>query len=147
MTGKLWSNQRVAHQTTCANIANAYDDTHWYSDSNNNVSSNWWLERFKRKLYGWQVYEERLLELWPQAYYPRLQVEGDVAGATTRGVCPHAPVNIMVFFLCYSFIKIMYINKILRKTSLQFLYITCYNVNYFVSQPVGLDYTSGPGFC
>ncbi len=26
-------------------------------------------------------------------------------------------------------------------------YITCYNVNYFVSQPVGLDFTSGSGFC
>ncbi len=23
----------------------------------------------------------------------------------------------------------------------------CYNVNYFVSQPVGLDFTSGSGFC
>ncbi len=26
-------------------------------------------------------------------------------------------------------------------------YITCYNVNYFVSQPVGLDFTSWSGFC
>ncbi len=33
------------------------------------------------------------------------------------------------------------------KTRLQFLYIRCYNVNYFVSQPVGLDFTSGSGFC
>ncbi len=33
------------------------------------------------------------------------------------------------------------------KTRLQFLYITCYNVNYFVSQPVGLDFASGSGFC
>ncbi len=24
--------------------------------------------------------------------------------------------------------------------------ITCYNVNHFVSQPVGLDFTSGSGF-
>ncbi len=31
----------------------------------------------------------------------------------------------------------MYINKILMKTILIF-YITCYNVNYFVSQLVGL---------
>ncbi len=23
----------------------------------------------------------------------------------------------------------------------------CYNMNYFVSQPVGLDFTSGSGFC
>ncbi len=27
------------------------------------------------------------------------------------------------------------------------MYSTCYNVNYFVSQPVGLDFTSGSGFC
>ncbi len=33
------------------------------------------------------------------------------------------------------------------KTRLQFLYITYYNVNYFVSHPVGLDFTSGSGFC
>ncbi len=32
------------------------------------------------------------------------------------------------------------------KTRLQFLYITCYNANYFVSQPVVLDFTSGSGF-
>ncbi len=32
------------------------------------------------------------------------------------------------------------------KTRLYFLYITCYNVNYFVSQPVGLEFTSGSGF-
>ncbi len=64
--------------------------------------------------------EERLLELWPQLYHPRLQV-----------------------FLCNGFIKFTYINKILMKTRLQFLYITCYNVNYFVSQPVGLDFASG----
>ncbi len=25
--------------------------------------------------------------------------------------------------------------------------MTCYNMNYFVSQPVGLDFTSGSGFC
>ncbi len=31
------------------------------------------------------------------------------------------------------------------KTRLQFLYVMCYNVNYFVSQPVGLDFTSGSG--
>ncbi len=62
----------------------------------------------------------------------------------------------MVFFLCHDFIKFMYINKILMKTRLIFYimcynvtlicYITCYNVNYFVSQPVGLDFTSGSGF-
>ncbi len=28
-----------------------------------------------------------------------------------------------------------------------FLYITCYNVNYFVSQLVVLDFTSGSGLC
>ncbi len=33
------------------------------------------------------------------------------------------------------------------KTRLYFFYITCYNVNYFVSQPVDLDFTSGSGFC
>ncbi len=27
------------------------------------------------------------------------------------------------------------------------MYITCYNVNYFVSQPVGLNFTSRSGFC
>ncbi len=26
-------------------------------------------------------------------------------------------------------------------------YIMCYNVNYFVSQPVGLDFNRGSGFC
>ncbi len=31
------------------------------------------------------------------------------------------------------------------KARLSFLYITCYNVNYFVSQPVGLDFASGSG--
>ncbi len=49
----------------------------------------------------------------------------------------------MVFLLCHGYIKFMYINKILIKTRLQFLYITCYNV----SQSVGLDFTSGSGFC
>ncbi len=110
---------------------------HFFCDMGNN----------KRKPYSWQVYEEGLLELWPQPYHPRPQVEGDVAGVTTRGVGPHAPVNHTVFFLCHGFIKCLYINKILMKTSLQLLYITCYNVNYFVSQPVGLDFTSGSGFC
>ncbi len=41
----------------------------------------------------------------------------------------------------------MYINKILMKINFIFLYITCYNVNYFVSQTVGLDFTRGSGFC
>ncbi len=84
-----------------------------------------WQIGQKKKTYGWQVCEEGLLELWPQPYHPRPQV----------------------FFLCHGFIKFMYINKILMKTRLQFLYITFYNVNYFVSQPVGLDFTSGSGFC
>ncbi len=72
----------------------------------------------KRKPYGWQVCEERLLELWPQPYHPRPQVKGDAARVTTRVVCPHAPVNHMVFFLCHGFIKFMYINKIFMKTRL-----------------------------
>ncbi len=100
-----------------------------------------------RKPYGWQVCEEWLLELWPQPYHQRPQVEGEAVGVTTRGVCPHAPVNHTVFFLCPGFIKFMYINKILMKTRLQFFYITYYNVNYFVSQSVGLDFTSESGFC
>ncbi len=33
------------------------------------------------------------------------------------------------------------------KARLLFFYITCYNVNYFVSQPVDLDFTNGSGFC
>ncbi len=72
----------------------------------------------KRKPYGWQVSEERLLELWPQPYHPRPQVESDAAGVTTRGVHPHAPVNHIVFFLCHGFIKFMYVNKISMKTRL-----------------------------
>ncbi len=68
------------------------------------------------------------------------------SGVTTRGVRPHAPVNHAVFFLCHGFNKFMYINKILMKTRLYFLYSTCYNVNYFVSQPVGLDFARGSGF-
>ncbi len=75
-----------------------------------------------------------------------LKVEGDATGVTVRGVCPHAPVNCTVFFLCHGFIKFVYKNKILMKTRLSFLYITCYNVNYFVSQPVGLDFASGSGY-
>ncbi len=58
----------------------------------------------------------------------------------------------MVFFLCHGFIKFMYINKILMKTRLKFLYITFYNMNYFVCPnqwvwilPVGLDFASGSG--
>ncbi len=101
----------------------------------------------KRKPYGWQVCEDGLLEFWPQLYHQIPQVEGDAAGATMRGVCPHAPVNHTVFFLCHGFNKFMYINKILMKTRLQFLYITGYKMNYFVSQPVGLEFTSGSGFC
>ncbi len=66
------------------------------------------------------------------------------AGVTTR-VHPHAPINHTVFFLCHGFIKFMYINKILMKTRIYIFYISCYNVNYFVSQPVGLDFTSGSG--
>ncbi len=61
------------------------------------------------------------------------------------------------FLLCHGFIKLMYINMILMKTRpyyfyitsynvTLFFYMTCYNVNYFVSQPVGLDFTSGSGF-
>ncbi len=73
---------------------------------------------FKRKPYGWQECEEGLLDLWPQPYHPRRQFEGDVAGVTTRGVRPHAPVNHMVFFLCNGSIKFMYINKIVMKTRL-----------------------------
>ncbi len=65
-----------------------------------------------------QVYEEGLLKLWPQLYHRRLQVEGDAAGVTTRGVRPHAPVKHTIFFLCHSFIKCIYINKILMKTRL-----------------------------
>ncbi len=72
----------------------------------------------KRKPSGWQVCEERFLELLPRPYHPRPEVEGDAAGVITRGVCPHAPVNHMVFFLCHGFIKFMYINKILMKTRL-----------------------------
>ncbi len=72
----------------------------------------------KRKPYGWQVCEEGLLELWPQPYHPRPQVEDDVAGVTTRGVRPHAPGNHKVFFLSHGFIKFMYINVILMKTRL-----------------------------
>ncbi len=85
-------------------------------------------------------------------------VSGDMAGVTTRGVLPHTPANHMVFLLCHDFIKFMYINIILMKTRLHFfyitcynvtliLYITCYNVNYFVSQPMRLDFTGGSGFC
>ncbi len=33
------------------------------------------------------------------------------------------------------------------KTRLKFLYIMCYNVNYFVTQPVALDFASVSGFC
>ncbi len=61
---------------------------------------------------------DRLLELLPQLYHPRPQVLGDAAGFTMRGVCPHAPVNHTVFFLCHAFIKFMYINKILMETRL-----------------------------
>ncbi len=62
---------------------------------------------------------------------------GDVAEVTTRGVCPHATVNHMVFFLCHGFIKFMYINKILMKTRLKFLYyvLHCdFNFLYYVLQ-------------
>ncbi len=65
--------------------------------------------------------------------------EGDSAGITTRGVHPHAAANHTVFFLCHGFIKFMYINEN--------LFITCYNVNYFGSQPVGLDLASGSEYC
>ncbi len=64
--------------------------------------------------------EESLLELWRQPYHLRPQVEGYAAGVTTRGVCPHAHVNYMVFFLCHCFIKFMFINKILMKTRISF---------------------------
>ncbi len=47
-------------------------------------------------------------------------ISGDAAGVTMRGVCPHAPVNHTVFFLCHCFITFMYINKILMKTRLSF---------------------------
>ncbi len=109
-------------------------------------SSGWLGLSTKRKPYGWLMCEEGLLELWPHLYHQRPQVEGDAAGVTTRGVHPRAPVYNTIFFLCHGFIKFMYINKILMKTRLQFLYITCYNANYFVSQPVVLDFTSGSGF-
>ncbi len=75
------------------------------------------LVHHKRKLYGWQVCEEGLLELWPQPYHPRPQVSDDAAGSQ-QGVRPNAPVNHMVFFLCHGFIKFMYINKILMNTRL-----------------------------
>ncbi len=45
------------------------------------------------------------------------------AGVTTSGVCPHASVNHMVFFLYHGFIIFMYINKILMKTI--YFYIMC----------------------
>ncbi len=64
----------------------------------------------------------------------------------------------MVFFLYHGFIQFLYKNKILKKIRLYFFYnicynvtlifyVTCYNVNYFVSQPVGLDFAIGSGFC
>ncbi len=71
-------------------------------------------------------------------YHSRQQVEGDVAGVTTRGVCPHAPVNHTVFFLCHVFIKFMYINKILIKQDFKFLYymLQC-ELLYVPTRPTG----------
>ncbi len=54
-----------------------------------------------------------------------LRVVDGVAGVTTSGVCPHAPVNHMGFFLCHGFIIFMHINKILMKTTLSLFDITC----------------------
>ncbi len=46
------------------------------------------------------------------------RLSGGMRLGSQRGVCPHVPVNHMVFFLCHGFIKFMYINEILMKTSL-----------------------------
>ncbi len=112
---------------------------------------------YKRKPYDWQVWGKI-----PRVVIPAVSPETAVRewcgwGRSQQGVRPHAPVNYTFFFLCHGFIKLMYINKILMKTRLYFFilcvtmwlyffYITCYNVNYFVSKPVGLDFTSGSGF-
>ncbi len=45
-------------------------------------------------------------------------------------------------FLCHGFIKFMYINKNIDENKTLIFYITCYNGNYFVSQPVSLDFAS-----
>ncbi len=88
----------------------------------------------------------------------RPKVQGDAAGVKTRGVLPHTPVNHMVFFLCHGFIKFMYINKILMKTTLIFVYymlqceLLCVPTSGSRFYPwvwilsVGLDFASGSGF-
>ncbi len=74
-----------------------------------------------------------LLNLWPQPYHLIPQVEGDAAGLTMRAiVLMHLST---IRFSCYAIV--------LLKTN----YIMCYNVNYFVFQSVGLDFTSGSAFC
>ncbi len=102
--------------------------------------------------------EEGLLKLWPKPYHPRPQVEGDSAEVTTRGVRPHAPVNHTVFSLCHGFIKFMYINKILMKTRLIFIYfvlkcellcVTTSGSGFYLwvwILSVFLDFASGSGF-
>ncbi len=83
---------------------------------------------------------------------------GDTAGVTMRGVRPHAPVNHTVFFLCHGFIKFMYINKILMKIRLIFVYymlqceLLCVPTSgsgfyqWVGILSVGLDCASGSGF-
>ncbi len=106
-----------------------------------------------RENYGWQVCEERLLELWPQPYHPTPQVEGDAAGVTTRGVRPRLPVNHTFFFLCHGFIKFMYINKYLWKQDFNVcilgvtMWTTFYPNQWVWILPVGVDFASGCGFC
>ncbi len=74
----------------------------------------------KRKLYDWQVWEEGLLELWPQSYYLSLPVEWDVIVVTTNIIHPHIPINHRVFSL---FMALLYVSiLILMKQHLYFLY-------------------------
>ncbi len=132
-----------------------WDSLHGDWSKTNSFTFKWDI---KGEPYGWQVCGEGLLELWPQPYHPRLQVEGDAAGVTMRGVRRHAPVNHTVFFLCHGFIKFMNINKILMKTRLIVVYyilqceLLCVPTSgsgfyQWVSiLSVGLDFASGSGF-
>ncbi len=44
--------------------------------------------------------------LWPQPHHPWPPVSGDTAGATTRGVLPHTPVNHTVFSYYHRLVRI-----------------------------------------
>ncbi len=57
----------------------------------------------KRKPSGWQVCEEGLLELWPQLYDKRPQIDGDAAGGHNErslSLCICQPYG---FLLCHGF--------------------------------------------